>query len=108
MSFDPALPGQPYPLVDPRTGLISLPWYNSFVRIANDVVALGPAATSATIEGWPASTGGARITINGAFTQVASAGYSQANTQALNNQVAALSQALAQLINDLETFGVIG
>jgi hypothetical protein len=32
-----ALPGQPYPLVD-ATGRITAPWYNSLVRIANDVV----------------------------------------------------------------------
>jgi hypothetical protein len=42
------LPGQPYPLVD-AAGRITAPWYNSLVRIANDVVSpLKPAIPGQT------------------------------------------------------------
>jgi hypothetical protein len=69
---------------------------------------LGPTAQSLTVTGWPASTSGARVSVNGAFTQTAGTLYSQTDTQALINQMKVLSQALAQLQNDLATFKAIG
>lgn len=73
-------------------------------------LSLGPIATSATVGGWSAPTGGpfSRAAIDGGFTQTSAAAYSQADTQALINQVEALSLALAQLIVDQTTVKTIG
>ena len=58
--------------------------------------------------GWVAPTGsGSRNSINGSFTTAVGAGYSQAQVQAIETQVEALSMALAQLIEDLTTVGAI-
>jgi hypothetical protein len=76
--------------------------------IGPDGLNLGPSVQSSTVGGWPASSNGARVSIDGSFTQSASVLYSQSNTQTLINQVELLSQALAQLINDQITFKTIG
>jgi hypothetical protein len=76
--------------------------------IGPDGLNLGPTAQSATVTGWPASTDGSRVAVDGSFTQTATGAYSQANTQDLIDQVKILSQALAQLINDQTTFKTIG
>lgn len=101
------LPPRSYQFVDDAK-LITAPWYSTFVNLIRGIGSLGPSATSATITGWGTSTGGARGAINGAFSQAAAAAYSQSDTQALINQVEALSKALAQALNDLETFKVLG
>jgi hypothetical protein len=108
MSIDAKLPAQPFPLLVGAPLLIALPWYNSLLLMARAVASLGPVANAATIAGWGASPGGARGAINGGFVQVANVAYSQADTQALINQVEALSKALAQLLTDLETSKVLG
>lgn len=101
------LPARASPFVDEQK-LITNYWYSVFVNLIRGVGALGPSATSQTIAGWGTSTGGARTAINGGFTQTAAGGYSQSDTQALINQVEALSKALAQALTDLETFKVLG
>lgn len=109
MSINPKLPSQSYPLVqedNPR--LIAVPWYDSLLVIARDIAALGPVANAATIAGWGTSAGGVRGTVNGGFVQVAQGAYSQADTQALINQVEVLSLRVAQLITDLEASKVLG
>lgn len=60
--------------------------------------------------GWVAPTGGAgsRAAVNTAFTTTVSAAYTQAEVQAIETQVVALSKALGQLIIDLEAFKAIG
>ena len=64
---------------------------------------IAPAAT-----GWTAPSGsGSRASINGSFTTPVGAGYSQAQVQAIETQVEALSKAVAQLITDLTTVGAI-
>lgn len=64
---------------------------------------IAPAAT-----GWVAPTGtGSRASINGSFTTPVGVAYSQAQVQAIETQVEALSKALAQLITDLSTVGAI-
>lgn len=107
MAATTGLPPRDFPFVDDAKR-IQAPWYSTFVNLVQGAASLGPSARSATITGWGASAGGARLAVNGAFTQAAAAGYSQADTQALINQVEALSKALAQALNDLETFKVLG
>jgi hypothetical protein len=75
---------------------------NLLVQLIRDTFT-GPAAT-----GWIAPTGtGSRASINAAFTTPVGAGYSQAQVQAIETQVEALSKAVAQLIVDLSTVGAI-
>lgn len=58
--------------------------------------------------GWVAPTGaGSRASINANFTTPVDAGYNQAQVQAIETQVVALSKALAQLIEDMSTIGAI-
>lgn len=101
------LPPRSYQFVD-EAKLITAPWYSTFVNLIQGIAGLGPTAASPTITGWGTSTGGVRGAVTGGFTQTAAAGYSQSDTQALINQVEALSKALAQALNDLETFKVLG
>lgn len=101
------LPPRSFPLID-AARLIQAPWYSTLVNLVQGAASLGPSASSATISGWGTSAGGARGAVNGAFAQTAAAGYSQSDTQNLINQVEALSKALAQALNDLETFKVLG
>jgi hypothetical protein len=110
MSINPKLPAQSYPFLSAEEGsrLIAPPWYDSLLAMARAVAALGPTAFSATIAGWGASPGGARGVVNGGFVQAAAGAYSQADTQAVNNQVQVLSKRLAQLITDLEASKVLG
>ena len=75
---------------------------NLLVQLLNSTFTGTPAT------GWATPSGtGSRASINGSFTEVASAGYTQAQVQAISNQVSALSAALAQLIIDLEAVGAI-
>lgn len=62
------------------------------------------------VGGWVTPTGGAgsRAAVNTAFTSTVSAAYTQAEVQAIETQVEALSKALGQLIIDLEAFKAIG
>lgn len=62
------------------------------------------------VGGWATPTGGAgsRAAVNTAFTSTVSVGYTQAEVQAIETQVVALSKALGQLIIDLEAFKAIG
>lgn len=62
------------------------------------------------VGGWATPTGGAgsRAAVNTAFTSTVSAAYTQAEVQAIETQVEALSKALGQLIIDLEAFKAIG
>lgn len=62
------------------------------------------------VAGWATPTGGAgsRAAVNTAFTSTVSAAYTQAEVQAIETQVEALSKALGQLIIDLEAFKAIG
>lgn len=79
------------------------------VATARTNLGLGPIATSATVTGWTAATGTlSRGAVNGSFTQTMSAGYVQAEAQAVSDQVSALSQALAALITDEITVKTIG
>lgn len=58
--------------------------------------------------GWATPTGtGSRASINASFTQTVSNPPTQAEVTAISNQVAALSKAVGQLINDLKSAGVI-
>lgn len=58
--------------------------------------------------GWGTPSGsGSRAAINGSFTTAVGVGYSQAQVQAIETQVEAVSKALAQLIIDLKTVGAI-
>lgn len=62
------------------------------------------------VGGWATPTGGAgsRAAVNTAFTSTVSALYTQAEVQAIETQVEALSKGLGQLIIDLEAFKAIG
>jgi hypothetical protein len=88
MSLNAALPGQPFPFVDAQR-LITIPWYNALIRIANDV-------TNA-IEALGAITGGALYT-NGSYANVPLIGGS-GNGATANIKVAGGSVTVATLVD---------
>lgn len=70
---------------------------------------LGSVALGDTIAGWANPTGtGSRAAINADFTQTAAATYTQADFQAVINQLIAVQKALAQLLLDAKSAKVIG
>lgn len=87
----------------------SLKKAQNLADLANLTTALGNLQLVMQI-GWAAPTGGAgsRAAVNTAFTSTVSAAYTQAEVQAIETQVEALSKALGQLIIDLEAFKAIG
>ena len=101
MATNATVPAGNVPFVD-ANGVLTAYGRNLLVQLLKSSF-IAPAAT-----GWAAPTGtGSRSSINGSFTTPVGAGYSQAQVQAIETQVEALSKALAQLITDLTTVGVI-
>lgn len=87
----------------------SLKKAQNLADLANLTTALGNLQL-VKVGGWSTPTGGAgsRAAVNTAFTSAVSAAYTQAEVQAIETQVEALSKALGQLIIDLEAFKAIG
>lgn len=96
-----SIPAGNVPFVD-RNGVLTSYGRNLLVQLLNSTFTGDPAT------GWATPTGtGSRVSINGSFTEPVGGAYSQAQVQAIETQVEALSKALAQLIIDLSTVGAI-
>jgi hypothetical protein len=96
-----SIPAGNVALVDSK-GVLTSYGRNLLVQLLNSTFTGQPAT------GWVAPTGsGLRTSINAGFTTPVGAAYSQAQVQAIETQVEALSKAIAQLIVDLRAVGAI-
>ena len=101
MANNATVPAGNVPFVD-ANGVLTAYGRNLLVQLLKSSF-IAPAAT-----GWATPIGtGSRAAINGSFTTAVSNPPTQAQVQAIETQVEALSQGLAQLITDLEMVGAI-
>ena len=78
------------------------------VPAARGNLGLGSVALGNTVPGWAAPTGsGSRASFNANASTTAGASYTQAQVQAINDQLVAVQKALAQLILDAESAKLI-